>query len=76
MVHFDMSLLASFRPHRIHGTRTIAIDVPAFVCLSFGFTPLRCVNTSEQIGVTFGVKTLGGPAHCVRRGPVPHGEGH
>jgi len=54
-------------PHRMHKTRTIAIDDPGrlSVCLLCGFTRLRCANTAERIGVLLGVETLGDPRNTV-----------
>jgi len=42
-----------------------------FVCLSTGFTWLRCIKTAERIEVLFGWKTTGAKEHCVGQGPRP-----
>jgi len=44
-------LVSVFGPHRMHELRSVAIDDPmawASVCLSCGFTRLRCANTARS----------------------------
>jgi len=61
-----------FKPHRMHETRTIAIDNPGrlLVCkfVSLSITRLRCANMSEQIEVLLQVETLKDPRDIVLDG--------
>jgi len=53
----------------MHKMRTIAIDERRlFVCLSCGFTRLRCANTAEWIEVLLGVETFLDPRSIVLDG--------
>jgi len=58
--------------------QTIATDVPVrqSVCLSRGYTRLRCAKTAERIEVLFMVNTLGAKGTSCQTGiPIPQGEG-